>query len=293
VEANRDVRRWVSTDRPGESITVGEPLPDLELFSARNSDRPWSESHETFTIAVLRREGDATGCDWRTRRRSVTTISGQLMAINAGDSHRTLRVHAPAAFDVVKLPSSWIEKASAELGAGHPFHFGPSSCESRRVYAAVQQLVQSVARDDTQFEVESACHDVVAAIVLELGESPHPGLGAAPERTRERRLERVREYLLDHLGERRPSLEELERDSRLGKSQLSALFMQEYGSTMGKYWMDFRIAKARKLLRQGLSATQVATDLGFTDQAHFSRVFRERHGLPPGAWVKLRRANTR
>jgi AraC-like DNA-binding protein len=40
------------------------------------------------------------------------------------------------------------------------------------------------------------------------------------------------------------------------------------------------------LLRQGQSATRVAADLGFADQAHFCRQFKRLVGIPPGRYAR-------
>jgi AraC-like DNA-binding protein len=291
VETGGDLRTWVPTERVGESITVGAPVDGLELVSVRGSKRHWSEAHDTFTIAVIRRDHRVTGCDWRTRRQCLTTISGQMMQIEPGDSHRTLHVPVPAAFDVLKIAPAWIEQASAELGVRHGFHFAAPSCDNPRVFRAIHGLIDAVARGDTQFELESATHDVVASIVTELAESRPQHPVSKRGRARDPRLDRVRQYLFESLDER-PRLEELESDSGLAKSQLCALFLDEFGATMGQCWTDRRIALAKDMLLCGVSATRVAADLGFSDQAHFSRVFRRLNGLPPAAWAVLYRANS-
>jgi AraC-like DNA-binding protein len=45
-----------------------------------------------------------------------------------------------------------------------------------------------------------------------------------------------------------------------------------------------RLARARRLLAQGKSATWVAHECGFADQSHLTRRFKACHGLTPGAF---------
>jgi AraC-like DNA-binding protein len=272
-------------------VTFGAPLDGLEVLSARGSTRHWSEQvHETFTLAAVHPGQPSVGAEWHTRGRALTTISGQLMNINAGDGHSTSRVHAPAAFDVIKLEPKWMEGRANEMGVRGPFHFGAPTCSNPAVFSAIARLMDAVATCDSEFVLETACHDLAHAVVTELAETPPP---REPRSARpDPRLRRVRDYLAAS-KDGRPRLDELERDTKLGKSQLCALFKKGYGVTMGQYWNGLRLAAARKLLLGGLPPKYVAVDLGFSDEAHFSRIFRRNNGLPPRQWVSVYRKNSR
>jgi AraC-like DNA-binding protein len=287
-----DVRKWVSTDRPGERVTIGRPLPGIEVLSATGSTRHWSEQvHETFTVAIVHRGERPTAAEWRSRGRNVTTAGGQLMSINAGDGHATLRVHAPSAFDAVKFAPSLIEDAARELHPRQPFRFRSPSADNTNAFRAIQQLVHAIALGHDPLVIESTCHEVARTVVIELAEAA-VRVADPMDPVRDRRLRRAREYLLEHSSVR-PSLQTLARETGLGKSQLCALFKKGYGTSIGQYWTGWRITKAKALLLQGIPAKYVAADLGFSDEAYFSRIFRRHNGLPPGAWVSLYRRNTR
>jgi AraC-like DNA-binding protein len=292
VEEDGDARAWTPTDRKGESLTLGTPLPGLEVLSARGSERLWCETvHEMFTVAAVHPGEPWTATEWRTRGRSLTTAGGQLMAINADDGHRTTRVYAPAAFDAVKLAPSWLEDAGHAMGMRVPFHFRWPSQDSAVVFQAVRRLVRAIARRQSEFVVESACHELVHALWTEAAHAaPRPAPRALPEA--DPRLRRVAESLAEQPTVR-PSLDALVRDTGIGKSQLCVLFKRQYGVSMGRYWTEHRILRARRLLLEGVPAKYVAADLGFTDEPHFSRKFKRHHGLPPAAWVSLYVKNSR
>jgi AraC-like DNA-binding protein len=40
------------------------------------------------------------------------------------------------------------------------------------------------------------------------------------------------------------------------------------------------------LLLEGVAAAEVAVEVGFVDQSHFSRRFKRSVGVPPAAWVQ-------
>jgi AraC-like DNA-binding protein len=61
-------------------------------------------------------------------------------------------------------------------------------------------------------------------------------------------------------------------------------FRAATGMSPHAYQLNLRINAARRLLRHGRAHTSVALDLGFADQAHFQRAFKERVAMTPGAY---------
>jgi AraC-like DNA-binding protein len=61
-------------------------------------------------------------------------------------------------------------------------------------------------------------------------------------------------------------------------------FSRTVGLPPGSYHAQVRLARARRLLAEGKSATWVAYECGFADQSHLSRRFKECHGVTPGAF---------
>ncbi len=63
---------------------------------------------------------------------------------------------------------------------------------------------------------------------------------------------------------------------------LSSLFKSETGKTFSQYLTQIRIEKAKELLRStNLKIYQICDQVGYMDQAHFSRVFKSLEGLNP------------
>ena len=288
----QDARTWTPTDLPGEEISMGRVMPGLEVLSVRGTTRHWSEQlHVTFTVAAIRKAPSKVAAEWRTRGESLTAARGQLMTINAGDGHRTSHVPGPADFDVVKFEPSLIEdEAASARGAHRAFRFRSAVSENESVFEGVRRLTRALADSESAFVIEATCHELAYSVATELAEAEPRAPARDP--VRDFRLRRIRERLREQLDDR-PTFEALEQDSGLRKAQLCALFKKEYGVSIGRYWTDCRLAKATAALVCGAPAKQVAADFGFTDQAHFTRLFRRQHGLPPAAWSSLYRRNSR
>ncbi len=70
------------------------------------------------------------------------------------------------------------------------------------------------------------------------------------------------------------SLDELAKQVYLSKFHLLRVFKQHLGISPGMYQMQLRLNEARKLIFKDLSLTEVALELGFSDQAHFTNTFK-------------------
>lgn len=70
----------------------------------------------------------------------------------------------------------------------------------------------------------------------------------------------------------------------LSQRQINRLFERYIGKTPVLYYRDIRLDRARGLVTQtDLQMAQIAAASGFTSQAHFSKAYRERFGIPPRA----------
>lgn len=65
------------------------------------------------------------------------------------------------------------------------------------------------------------------------------------------------------------------------------LFFEIYGMPPHKYILDTRIVRAKQLLSEGIfKINSVSEECGFTNQYHFSRIFKQKTGLTPTEYMK-------
>jgi AraC family transcriptional regulator len=94
-------------------------------------------------------------------------------------------------------------------------------------------------------------------------------------------LKRVLEYLHNNLGEDL-SLHQLAGLVNLSAFHFSRLFQNTLGLAPHQFVLQLRLERAQRLLRQQhVSLTRIAAELGFSDQAHFSKAFRKATGVSP------------
>jgi AraC family transcriptional regulator len=126
------------------------------------------------------------------------------------------------------------------------------------------------------------CHIAQAYGGLKIAARPtHGGLAA----WQERRSKQIIEANLD--GE--VPLARLARECGLSIGHFSRAFKDTTGISPHQWLLHRRIENAMRLLcNQQLSLPEVALACGFSDQSHFTRVFRRFSGTSPGVWRRLR-----
>lgn len=86
-------------------------------------------------------------------------------------------------------------------------------------------------------------------------------------------------------------LQELARLVDLSQSYFSHAFKASTGLPPHQWQLQARVRKGQDLLLRGdRSLTEVAVEAGFSDQAHFTRVFRRIVGDTPAAWRRSRQS---
>ncbi|MFT3802079.1 MAG: AraC family transcriptional regulator [Burkholderiaceae bacterium] len=107
----------------------------------------------------------------------------------------------------------------------------------------------------------------------------HSGNGELPPAVRQRVVDYIEAQLDQNL-----TLESLAALAGMGEWSFCKRFRASFHTTAHQYIVDRRLARARELLTSGsLPVKAVASACGFADQAHLTRVMRERMGCTPAA----------
>ena len=97
-------------------------------------------------------------------------------------------------------------------------------------------------------------------------------------------LRRTREHIEQRLAHK-ISLRELADIAGLSAGHFSRAFKQSVGMSPHRYLMRRRVTAATDLIRDTeLSLAEVALNVGFSDQSHFTRVFARESGETPSAF---------
>lgn len=194
------------------------------------------------------------------RHATIDVIAGQGFVIAPGIAHRVLK-DGPSDHRVLSVPP--------RFGAPAP----ASGLIVDECWATAFVLAfNSLAAGDL-----SAIRDLVAFAVSTLGRMPAPG----PE---PRSVRSVRHQLAAADVER-PTLGRLATTTGLSPWHLQRLYLRHTGLSPHDADQANRLRMARDLVLAGAPLSVAALAAGFSDQSHFSRVFSQLMGLPPGRWA--------
>ena len=98
----------------------------------------------------------------------------------------------------------------------------------------------------------------------------------------------LKEIIQDHI-DTSLSLKEISKGLEINPSYLSREFSKYFEDlSFGEYIRKLRIEKAKELIQSGkYPLTEIAYLTGFSDQSHFSRIFKKHTGKNPSAFRKL------
>lgn len=94
----------------------------------------------------------------------------------------------------------------------------------------------------------------------------------------------ISRHILSHLSEPVP-LEELAELAGMNKFMMIRHFSQRFNTTPHAWQIIHRMNAARKYLEENHSIVETAHALGFYDQSHFTRLFKESFGMTPKQFV--------
>jgi AraC-like DNA-binding protein len=264
-------------DRNGHLPTAWQSpeLPGLEILHGtfRNHEFP-RHYHDGLMISII----DEGAQVIRYKGTSHIAGPGRIVAMAAGEVHSG---HARCAdgwrFRVFTVPDSMI----ASLLRGHVQSFTSDVVIDDRELAAMLGAAHAAfARPATKLEREEL---LLLALDRFLEAHLQSALLTVPSLRNERAVRRAIEYLSDNLG-RNVALAELAAAAGLDAFHLTRTFTRAMGMPPHAYHLQQRLRAAQARLAAGESATQVAQDCGFSDQAHLTRLFKRLTGVTPGRY---------
>ena len=101
-------------------------------------------------------------------------------------------------------------------------------------------------------------------------------------------IQLAKRYISEHYAEN-VALEDIAKIAFVNPAYLSVLFKKEEGINFSDYLMQFRIEKAKELLRSGqkLSIDQISALVGYQDSRYFSKLFTRLVGIKPSDYRRL------
>ncbi len=212
----------------------------------------------SFSLCPAETEGDLLAAIRAGDREGAREVLARLLA--------TIRVSAGSDYDTVKARVLelvvLLSRAAIDGGADAESVFGIN-------YRALTEV-------DHQSTVEALC-DWIAGIAERYVQFVFDVRSAGWSDAVIRASRAMRRRFVEKIG-----LEDIARDVNLSPAYFSRVFKEEMGIGFSSYLNGLRVDRAKRLLTTtDRPILAISLDVGYSDQSHFSRVFRERTGLSP------------
>lgn len=221
-----------------------------------------------FFWALLK--GDASEILSNGKRRSYRPLVP--MFTPAGESHCHCRSdRAPSGLGLILLPtvSSYMEEV---------WRLGPLEVLEPMAPRVMTRLIAELKRPDTSTPL------IIEGLTLELVASAIRQGSGTKDVTAPLWLSRARDMLHDRYRDGL-KLSEVAREVGVHAVHLSTEFRRYFGTTPGQYLRQIRLSAAASLLvKSEETIASIGEQLGFYDEAHFSRAFRDAHGMTPSEY---------
>ena len=146
----------------------------------------------------------------------------------------------------------------------------------------MRELLDYARRDSEEFEISNAeGSELVMGILTALVSAADP---APPTPNRGSLVRRAKREIQSHLEKNETAVAEA-----LGVTldHLSRQWKKDTGECLHDYLIRQRVRRARLLLRRtSLSCTEIARQIGYRQESHFAKVFKEHTGMTPSSFRK-------
>ncbi len=264
-----------------------DALPYIEARSIADGRRVCyaKHTHATFSIGVIN-GGESTYLNGNIQTRIG---AGATVVINPEEVHACNPIDdQPWSYRMFYVDAAWLASVQNGARTGAP-DTGAARETAYRPYVSAAVVEPGLTRglnrlyavltddDASLLEKESAAvacftdmdHTLAPAGLRSRG--THPGVARAADFIRAHCVEALK-------------LDDICAAAGLSSSYLIRAFRARYGMTPHAYLIDRRVEMSRALLKRGMSIAEVAAQVGFADQAHLQRAFRERVAATPGQY---------
>ena len=261
-------------DAPHEWVRAWKPaVPGIhEVFHARFFDHVYPRhTHDTWTVFIL--DEGAITYDLETTHRGATGARVTILPPNvvhdgraAGETGYRKRV--------LYLGTDVLDERLTGRAVDDP------DIEDRSIVSGLRSLHRVLLDPNEALEAEAMLAVVSAKLQQHLGDR----IAEPAERPDDEVAADLRE-LLDERSSEALTLAEAGQILHVSRAHLVRCFTRTFGIAPHRYVVARRIDAARRRLLDGEPVAQVATGVGFHDQAHLTRHFRRHVGTTPARFA--------
>lgn len=256
-------------------------MPAVEVRTAQNSSACyWTHTHEEYSMGII----DAGQAMYSCGPHTSLISAGATVLIAPGLAHACNPEPGQAwSYRMMYLQSAWVLSSLGLETVGGTNTDAPPFKQALLTTPAIHRRLDRVCKGIALVGNPLALEEELLSVIGSQIQRTRPLADRAQAITPA--LQRAKDLLLARLEEV-VTLDELAQASEMSAFALIRKFKAAYGQTPHAFQLDQRINLSKRLLKQGVGLAEVAVRLGFADQAHFQRHFKQRHAISPKQYLK-------
>jgi AraC-like DNA-binding protein len=254
-------------------------LPFVESRIARDSSACYApHAHASLSIGVV----DGGHSVFQHGHKSQPLSRGDVVLIPAGEVHAcNPEDDGRWSYQMLYLDPHWVRDVLGEMGNfdAQVLQHLPGHTTPRHLHTRLSDLNRCLFG-------HAPVQDKEAALLLLVGDL----FGSAPTRRSQPQLNMARlrgvQAMIQARCAETLTLDEMAAQACMSRYHFVRSFKRAVGLTPHAWQLDQRIQRARHLLDQGMCLADTALHLGFADQSHFQRAFKQRVAATPGEYLR-------
>ncbi|WP_394208765.1 AraC family transcriptional regulator [Enterovibrio calviensis] len=249
-------------------------LPWVELRVANQSHACYdAHSHDEFSFGIIN-QGHAY---YRNRQQTHHIGEGDVVTINPADVHACNPNAGTWSYSMLFVDTLKMGDVQRDVLQRDSSDYTPFLNDLERspfIKQRFRALFDALQADSSALQAQVCLYEFIEVM---LGKQAHDHIGKMAQQPY---LTHIREKMLDDIDHTH-QLDDLAEEAGMSRYQLLRAFKSQFGLPPHAYLMDEKIKRAKVMLKSGQDISDVALQLGFSDQAHFQRQFKKKLAVTP------------
>ena len=265
----------INSSTEGETLFWRSPLDGLELFRAKNTNYSYPKhSHNAYSIGVIEAGVSVNYC----RGKKQYSAKDAIILMNPEEVHTGYSDTEKSSYRMLYLSEDMLEQNL--INNQRLPSFKENVIYSPKWARTIKNIHQSFETAQSKLFYEELVFASFSQLSLEFADEPL--IASTNEHAA---VKQVKDYLEDNYMHD-ISIDELASLTKLNRAYLMRTFQKSTALPIYSYLLQIRIRHAKNMLINGQDASQIALDLGFSDQSHFIRSFKRITGSTPFRFAK-------
>lgn len=268
----------------------------VQLFYTQSSSALKWHSHEFVEIAILF-EGESV---YETDFSSEKIVKGDVVVIPPGGNHQYTQEHNVSLMNILFVFENLIfpyQNICLHPGFSALFRIRPDyyrqmnfypklHLNARQLDQVIKILLPAWENQEAQLPgailgVYGAFLQIIPILLNAWDDSPHMLARKTPTLISEAISKMNSQYRT------KLQIPRLAKEAGMSESSFSRHFKDATGQTPVEYLLKLRLQDAADQICNGSTISEAAFAAGFADSNYFSRVFKQKYGIPPGKFCKI------